>query len=190
MVPMLNPRARFSLLALSSAACLAAWAGQAPQPTPPERQQYYSFSEIHVDQDCRILPDPAHVPPGKKSKPYSDSAVCHLVNVFESQHVEEQIQGSQLLRWRVQIHEHEFVLQDISDAPVTFVVQQVIPKDWSVDSDPQPKQMIGQVAYFPVIVQPGQIVHLHVGMRRATPMRPRPVALHPPRAGAGTLQLL
>jgi hypothetical protein len=172
---MLNPRVRWPVFALCVAACCTASARQAPQAAPPERRQYYSFNEIHVDQDCRILPDPAHAPPGKKPKPYADSAICHLEHVFESQHVEENIQGDQLMRWHVQVHEHEFVLQDISDAPVTFVVEQVIPRDWTVDSDPQPKQMIGQTAYFPVIVQPGQIVRLHVGMRRQSPMRAKPI---------------
>jgi hypothetical protein len=172
---MLNPRVRWALSALSAAACFSVAAQQAPQAAPPERPQYYSFNEIHVDQDCRILPDPAHAPPGKKPRPYTDSAVCHLESILESEHIEEQIQGNQLLRWHVQIHEHEFVLQDISDAPVTFVVQQVIPKNWIVDSDPQPKQTISQTAYFPVIVQPGQIVRLHVGMRHAAPMRAKPI---------------
>jgi hypothetical protein len=175
MVPMLNLRVCWAGFAVAAAVCLPASTQQAPQAAPPERRQYYSFNEIHLDQDCRILPDPAHASPGKKPKPYTDPAVCHLINVFESQHVEERIQGDQLLRWRVDIHEHEFVLQDISDAPVTFVVEQDIPKNWIVDSDPQPKQMIGQMAYFPVIVQSGQIVHLHVGMRRETPMRTKPI---------------
>ncbi len=175
MVPMLNSRARWTGFALAAAVCLSAAARQAPQTAPPERRQYYSFNEIHVDQDCRILPDPAHAPPGKKPKAYTDPAVCHLINIFQSQHVEERIQGDQLLRWRVDIREHEFVLQDISDAPVTFVVEQDVPKNWTVDSDPQPKQTIGQTAYFPVVVEPGQIVHLHVGVRHQTPMRTRPV---------------
>jgi hypothetical protein len=164
------------MLALCAAACAAALARQAPQPAPSARRQYYSFNEIHVDQDCRILPDPAHLPPGKKPTPYTDPALCSLESILESEHFEEQIQGSQLLRWRVQIHEHTFVLQDISDAPVTFVVQQMVPAGWAVDSDPQPRQMIGQVAYFPVIVQPGQTVRLHVGMRHAVPQRARPIA--------------
>lgn len=150
-------------------------AGQAPQSAPPQRRQYYSFNEIHVDQDCRILPDAAYATPGKKAKPYMDSALCHLESTLESQHVEESIQSDQLLRWHVEIHEHTFVLQDISDAPVTFVVQQWIPKDWTVDSDPQPKQMIGRTAFFPVVVQPGEIVRLHVGVRRASPMRAKPL---------------
>jgi hypothetical protein len=182
------PWARFALLAVCAANGAALSARQEPQPAPPQRPQYYSFNEIHVDQDCRILPDPAHVPPGAKAKPYSDSAICHLDHIFESQHVEERIVGNQLLRSKVDIHEHEFVLQDISADPVTFVVQQEVPKSWTVDSDPQPKQIIGQTAYFPVIVQPGEIVRLHVGMRHESPMRPKAVAapaahaaLAPPR---------
>jgi hypothetical protein len=175
MVPMLNSRVCWAVLALCAAACCAASAQQAPAAAPSQRQQYYSFNEIHVDQDCRILPDPARATPGKKPKPYSDSAICRLESIFASQHAEEKVQGDQLIRWRVEIHEHTFVLQDISDAPVTFVVEQSIPRNWTVDSDPQPKQVIGQTAYFPVIVQPGEIVHLHVGMRRTSPMRSKPI---------------
>ena len=187
MLPMLDSRARWAGFVCCAAAWLSVSAQQAPQTAPPERRQYYSFNEIHVDQDCRILPDPAHLPPGKRPKPYTDSVLCHLESVLESEHVEERIQGSQLLRWRVEIHEHEFVLQDASDAPVTFVVEQMVPKGWTVDSDPQPKQIIGQTAFFPVIVQPGQTVRLHVGMRRATPLRARPVAARRPQPDAPAL---
>jgi hypothetical protein len=176
---MLPLRVQPAVLALCAATCCAASAGQTPPPSAaPQRPQYYSFNEIHVDQDCRILPDPAHVPPGKKAKPYSDDAICHLENVLESEHVEERIQGTQLLRTKVEIHEHEFVLTDISPYPVTFVVQQEVPRAWIIDSDPRPKQMIGQTAFFPVIVQPGQTVRLHVGMRHESPMRARAIAAH------------
>ncbi len=173
MLAMVTQRVNWALLALFAAPWFPA-STQTPQP-PPQRQQYYSFNEIHVDQDCRILPDPAHALSGKRAKPYTDSALCQLEGIFESQHVEESIQGDQLLRWHVEVHEHTFVLQDISDAPVTFVVEQIVPKNWTVDSDPQPKQMIGQTAFFPVIVQPGQVVHLHVGMRRASPVHAKPI---------------
>jgi hypothetical protein len=177
---MLSPRVQPALLAVCAASCLAASARQTPSPAAaPQRPQYYSFNEIHVDQDCRILPDPAHVPPGKKAKPYSDDAICHLETVLESEHVEERIAGTQLLRTKVEIHEHEFVLQDISPDPVTFVVEQEVPKAWTIDSDPQPKQIIGQTAFFPVIVQPGQVVRLHVGMRRDSPLRAKSIAAGP-----------
>jgi hypothetical protein len=180
---MLPPRVQPAVLALCAATCLAVSAGQTPPPAAaPQRPQYYSFNEIHVDQDCRILPDPAHVPPGKKAKPYSDGAICRLESVLESEHVEERIVGTQLLRTKVEIHEHEFVLQDISPDPVTFVVQQEVPKTWAIDSDPQPKQVIGQTAFFPVIVQPGQVVRLHVGLRHESPMRAKAIAARPPRA--------
>jgi hypothetical protein len=176
---MLTKKTGLFLFAVSAAACCAAVAPQAPSTAPPAREQYFSFNEIHIDQDCRILPDPAHLPPGKKAKPYADLTICHLEHVFESQHMEERIDGNELLRYKVDIHEHEFVLEDISQDPVTFVVEQRVPSNWTVDSDPQPKQMIGQTAFFPVVVQPGQIVRLHVGMRHESPMRPKPIDAHP-----------
>lgn len=144
----------------------------------PQRPAYYGYNEIHIDQDCRILPDPAQAPPGKKLRPHRNEAVCHLESQLDSQHLEERVSGNQLLRNWVSIREHEFVLQNISDQPVTFVVEQLVPENWTVDSDPQPKQFIGNTAYFPVQVRPGEIIRLHVGLRHSTPMRAKAISIH------------
>ncbi|MGB6743459.1 MAG: hypothetical protein WBE38_07330 [Terracidiphilus sp.] len=166
-------------------------AQQAPNTAPPQRRDYFSPNEINVDQDCRILPDPAQAPPGKKPKPYTDGNICHLESVNSSEHIEEKIIGTQLLRNRVEIQEHEFVLWNPADQPVTFVVEHFVPKQWVVDSDPQPKQIIGQTAFFPVRVRPGEVIRLHVGLRRTTPLRAKTIHVRSgvrPGADSATLR--
>jgi hypothetical protein len=169
--------------------CAAAWlivaasglystgstAQRASSASVPQRHQYFAYNEIHIDEQCRILPDPAHTPPGKKPHPRQDWSVCHLESVAESQHMEERATGNQLLRNWVNIREHEFVLQNIYDRPVTFVVEHTVPDKWVVDSDPQPKQMIGRTAYFPVAVQPGEGVRLHIGLRHTASLQPKTI---------------
>lgn len=131
---------------------------------------------IYVDQDCRIVPDPARAMPDKKTKPFSDPVICHLETINNSTHVEERIEGDQLLRNRVYIAEQEFVLQNIMDVQAMFVVQVPISADWQVDSDPQPASTEGNVAVFPVYANPGQIVRLHVGLRHTQPMKTKYVS--------------
>jgi hypothetical protein len=135
--------------------------------------------QIHVDENCRILPDPAHPVPGKKQRPFSDSTICHLESVLRSEHIEERVAGNQLLRSLVSIQEHEFVLQNIAQYPVTFVVQQHVPEKWFVDSDPQPIAMEGRTAIFHAQAQPGEIVRLHVGMRHDNPLMPKTASTSP-----------
>ena len=102
----------------------------------------------------------------KKDHPYNDSAICNLEGVKESSHWEEKVDGNQLKRWQVHVKERTYVLQDIADQPVMYVVQFDIPKDWFIDSDPQPWQTVGQTAYFRVYVNSGETVRLHVGYIR------------------------
>jgi hypothetical protein len=132
--------------------------------------------QIHVLDDCRIVPAPDQFAPPKKQRPFQDPNICHLESINSSEHTEEQIVGNRLLRDSVRISEHEFVLQNIASDPVIFVVQHQVPRDWSIDSDPQPSKVVGDTAYFPVHAAPGQIVRLHVGMRRTIPMKPQTIS--------------
>jgi hypothetical protein len=158
---------------------LAATAAFAQQASTPPRPAYdgsnspYAPLQIHVLEDCRIVPAPDPFDPPKKQRPFRDETICHLESIASSQHTEEAILGNRLERSLVRISEHEFVLQNIAPRPVIFVVEQQVPKDWSVDSDPQPTKMVGSTAVFPVHAAPGEIVHLHVGMRHTTQMKPR-----------------
>lgn len=110
--------------------------------------------EIHVDQNCHILPDQT-----------TDPAICHLESVHTSSHPEETVRDGVTRRSMVEIAEQEYLLQDVTGERVIFVVEQSVPKGWSVDSDPQPTEMHGRKAVFRVSVDPGQIVRLHVGLR-------------------------
>jgi hypothetical protein len=169
-------RREFVLVLLS--VCLGASA--AAQNTAAARQPYdgsdsaFSPMTIHVDQDCRILPRPGN-PLSKKTRPYHDDAICSVESPAESTHWEEKISGDQLQRWLVRIREQTLVFQDVADQPVMYIVEYAVPKDWFVDSDPQPWQMDGQTAYFRVYVKPGETISLHVGVRREWAQKPKPI---------------
>ena len=165
-------------LFLGMSACAAAVA----QTSPGAARVPYDGSDspsgpkpIHVDERCRILPGSEGIPLSKKTRPYIDSAICDLENQDESAHWEEKISGNELERWFVRVKEQTFVLRDISDEPMMFIVQFNVPHGWLVDSDPQPWQMMGQTAYFRVFVKPGETVRLHVGVRRIWAQKPKPI---------------
>ena len=161
-----------ALVLLSAAASLGASGLQSSgSQQPPARPAYHrqpgvGLKEIRVDERCRILPKE---PAGFKGKPKTrkDSEVCHLESQHTSNHIEKTVVDGAPVRSSVTIEEQEFVLQDVMDEPVTFVVEQPVGQDWQVDSDPQPTNMVGNIAEFRVIAQPGETVRLHVGLRHA-----------------------
>jgi hypothetical protein len=175
--PHLIMRRRFlhilALTSLAGAACLA--------PQEPARPSYDHSAapdvamQIHIDENCEIIPGSALALTSGKKKPFRDGAVCSLEGISNSEHDEERISGNQLLRWHVRIDEQTFVLQNVSDAHVVFFVERSVPKGWVVDSDPQPNRYVGSIAVFPVHAQPGETVRLHVGIRRMIPLKPRPL---------------
>lgn len=148
-----------------------------------QRPAYPIVQEILINQDCALLLAPADSnAKGKKAKFEQDPAICHLESVLTSAHMEESIQENELHRSRVTINEQEYVLQNISNDPVVFVVEQNVPTGWQVDSDPQPAALIpasvddrklDKIAVFRVHADPGQIVRLHVGERHAKPLKPK-----------------
>jgi len=155
---------------LGTAASLAQGAQQ-PAAKPAARIPYSAFKEVHVDQQCHILPYPGS-PDAGKSKPRlrKDPVLCHLESENASQHLEDTVVGEELHQNLVSIREHEFVLQNVTPEPRWFVVEQFVPKGWVVDSDPQPSEMDGATALFRVYAEPGQIVRLHVGVRHTRPL--------------------
>lgn len=137
--------------------------------------------EIHVNQECLILQDRVDgvagvsVPGaqavsggktganGQTATAQTDPAVCHLVSQFTSNHVKGVVVNGAVQRTVVVVKEQEYLLQNEFQTPVVFVVEQVVPDGWKVDSVPQPTKMVGKVALFRENAEPGQIVRLHVG---------------------------
>jgi hypothetical protein len=135
------------------------------------------LKEIHVDQSCHILQDTVdgvrgERVPGAEGTPGGqvDSAVCHLEGVFRSSHVKETVVGGVAQRSVVVVAEQEYLLQDVLQEPVAFVVEQEVAEGWKVDSDPQPTERVGGTAVFRVVAQPGQMVRLHVGEEHTIPL--------------------
>jgi len=170
-------RLSFFPLVFCSVTVAVSLAQQPPQ--APSRPAYDNSAapdvamEIHIDGDCRIVPDPALPVGAGKTKPFHDNSICYLEGQHDSEHGEERIQGNQLLRSYVRVSEQTFVLQNITDQHIVFIVELPVPKGWSVDSDPQPNRYAGSTAIFPVHAQPGETVRLHVGIRQTTPLKPR-----------------
>ena len=118
--------------------------------------------EIQIDQYCRVLtpskPTVAHPNPQPRFR--YNNVVCHI----ESRHISDRWeQGPNGKEVYARIAEREYVLQDVTGQPVTFVITHTLPKGWHVDSDPQPTEVNGTTAIFRVVAQPGQVVRLHVG---------------------------
>lgn len=130
---------------------------------PPPATAMAPMAEIDVNQQCMIRPEGA-------SAFSRDPIVCHLESQFSSTHVEERIDKGVTTRTRVHVVEHEYLLQDVTTAPVTFVIRQAVPPGWRVDSDPQPDEVSDGTAVFRVIAQPQQTVRLHVGERHEEPI--------------------
>jgi hypothetical protein len=135
-----------------------------PQPPPPAR-------EIHVDRSCKVLLDKSDaLSDYAEDDLRNDHAICHLESVFTSHHIEEKLRDGMRLQNNVTIQEQEYLLQNVTSTPVTFVVEHVLPDDWKIDSDPKPVKVVDNTAFFRVNAEPGQIVRLHVGERHAIPI--------------------
>jgi|SRR5579863_7985032 len=122
---------------------------------------------IVVDKSCQIERDSDPLVLGDHVDGFRDDAICHLESVLSSRHIEEKILDGQRSRFNVRVAEQEYVVQNPTDKPVVFIVRHEVPKDWIVDSDPQPCCMDGSTAVFRLNAEPGQRVRLHVGMHRS-----------------------
>jgi hypothetical protein len=170
------------LLWMSGLAAQAAGAQPLPDSAPPSTMEMTiasvpltaSDGAIYVDQRCALLPDPA-APATDKNKVRWDPAICHLETINHSSHREEAAVGAEMLRHNVEVKEQEYVLQNVTMKRLAFVVKQAVPSGWRVDSDPQPAEMEGSTAVFRVYAEPGEIVRLHVGVRRTTELKPKTI---------------
>jgi hypothetical protein len=130
------------------------------------------LKEIHVDRKCKILLNESTAHSDlTEADLRNDHAICHLESVHISHHVEEALREGVMRRNKVTVLEQEYLLQNVTAEPVTFVVEHVLPNDdWKVDSDPQPMKVVDNTAFFRVNAEPGQIVRMHVGEHHADPM--------------------
>jgi len=150
-------RSSFGLLVM-----LAATASLAAQSAVQD--QTAGWRHVYVDDSCQVMT------PGGQFR--SDADVCHLdgAGVQVSSHIAARDVDGVRQHSLVNVREQTYLLQNIDSEPVVFVVAQQVPAGWHVDSDPQPSQLKGSVAIFRVSAQPGQIVRLHVGVARETPL--------------------
>jgi hypothetical protein len=125
---------------------------------------------IVVDKSCQIERESDPLVLGDHVDAFRDDATCHLESVLSSQHIEEKIMNGQRSRFNVRVAEQEYVVQNPTDKPAVFIVRHEVPKDWIVDSDPQPCCMDGSTAVFRLNAEPGQRVRLHVGMHQSYPI--------------------
>jgi hypothetical protein len=146
------------VLAVITATTLVAQQNPAPA-SPP------SLAEVEIDQNCRILssPAPTAANPNPTPRYRYNSAVCHLESQHCSDHWEKTTQNGVTKNILVAIKEREYILQNIGATPVTFAINQQVPKNWRIDSTPQPDQISGDIATFRIVAEPGQVVRLHVG---------------------------
>jgi hypothetical protein len=156
-------------LAIAIFASTSVLAQQQPASNPPVPDAASSdeLSEIHIDHDCRVLtsshPTAAH--PNSQPRYHYNNVVCHIESNLRSSHWEQTSRNGVPKRVYVHVREREYLLQNTTDKPVAFIVNQPLPKGWQIDSDPQPIDIVGPNATFRVMAQPGQTVRLHIGER-------------------------
>jgi hypothetical protein len=168
----------------------AAGGAQAPPSTAPQSTMEMTITaespaasdgQIYVNEECGIYPGlPIPITLRKRPPARFDSAICRLEGFHSSEHREETLLGTELERRNVRVNEQEFVLQNITMKPVIFAVLVEVNKGWSVDSDPQPTEMQGDVAIFRVHADVGETVRLHVGLRRTKELKPKPLGASGP----------
>jgi hypothetical protein len=147
------------LFLLTLAAAHSVTAQTAPRDASAPSQQ------IYVDDHCQVLD-------AGTGQFAANADVCHFdgAGVQRTSHVAAKESDGTVQHARVDVAEQTYMLQNIREQPVVFVVAHQVPDGWHVDSDPQPVSVKDGVAIFRVIAQPGQIVRLHVGTAHETPM--------------------
>jgi hypothetical protein len=145
------------LLALAAAHSVTAQAAPADPST--------TWQQVYVDDHCQVLD-------ASSGQFAANADVCHLdgMGVHRSSHIAAKEVDGVVQHSLVNVAEQTYLLQNIHDQPVVFVVAHQVPDGWRIDSDPQPVTQKDGVAIFRVIAQPGQIVRLHVGAQHATPI--------------------
>jgi hypothetical protein len=124
--------------------------------------------EIQIDHNCRVLTAPK--PNARDPRPHfhSNDVICHLESEHNSDHWEQTpatTPNGRPTKHIVIVMEREYVLHNVTSAPVTFVVTHSLRKGWHIDSDPKPVEVTPDGAVFRVHALPGETIRLHVGSR-------------------------
>ena len=128
---------------------------------------------IQVDENCRIHEE-APQSNGLKRHVYTDRGICDVGRYQISSRSETDVDGAKRHHRTVFIREHTFTLHNPTSDPATFVVVQLVPKGWAVDSDPAPDEITNGNAVFLISAQARQTVSLHVGERNPPIQSPPP----------------
>jgi hypothetical protein len=140
------------------------------QQPPPQNESIAlatALPEVQIDHNCRILTAGRASADNPNPKPRfrDNKIVCHIEGEHTSSFWDEVLVNRKPKHVFVTVQEREYLLQNTGTVPVAFIVTHPLPKGWSIDSDPQPTAITGKDAIFRVVVQPGQLVRLHVGER-------------------------
>lgn len=134
---------------------------QSEPPAPPSKN---ADPFINIDNMCRIVTfdttDPSHPKPHYKS----DRTLCRIESPAETTVWKKRNLNGQIKSVMVDIREKEYILQNPYDHAITFHVHHPVPKNYHVESEPQPNQLANSIAVFYVVVQAAQTARLHVGM--------------------------
>ncbi len=124
--------------------------------------------EIHVDERCHVFTQdrPGSNQPYSKPGFHDGSALCHLTADHTSSHWDEDVAKGAVCRTKVHIHERSYLLFNPSDARVAFDVYVSLPDGWTIDSFPQPTEIVDHMATFRVYAKPGETLRLHIGERK------------------------
>ena len=152
-------------------------ASQSPSAMAPAKDAVATVQEIHVNQDCVILQDQIYGVPGMSvpggtavAGGETNPAWCHLQSQLTSNHVRGTVVNGAVERSVVVVKEQQYLLQDLFEQPVMFVVEHAVPEGWKIDSDPAPTAVVNKVALFRVMVRPGQVTKLHVAEEHTIPL--------------------
>lgn len=169
------------------AALLLISAAVPQQPSTSPRPEYHKSDpvtshldpkEVHVDKDCRILPNPSENHTNEKATPFVDAAICHIENPRTSTHEDQKTENGMLQRSTVTVNEQDFLFHNGSTEIQSFILEDQIPREWQVDPDHPATQIVaskaGPIALYRVHANPGQTLRLHVALRHIVWKKPKP----------------
>ena len=125
-------------------------------------------------KECRIAEDT----PGATPHFRRDRQHCEVVAHFYRNHwIQRMVNGKP--KWvNVLAEDLQIALHNDTPQEMTFLVDQPLPKGWSISSKPQPVAIVGKSATFRVVAQPGETVPLEMRERK---FGGTPIAIYQPQ---------